>query len=67
MSERVITAKAQREQSFASPIDSQLSEVTTEAPTRAGTSIRALHVLVLGGLSAMGPLSTDMYLPALPV
>jgi MFS transporter, DHA1 family, multidrug resistance protein len=30
------------------------------------TPIRALHVLVLGGLSALGPLSTDMYLPALP-
>ena len=28
--------------------------------------IRALHVLILGGLSALGPLSTDMYLPALP-
>jgi len=30
------------------------------------TAIRALHVLILGGLSALGPLSTDMYLPALP-
>jgi MFS transporter, DHA1 family, multidrug resistance protein len=30
-------------------------------------SIRALHVLILGGLSAIGPLSTDMYLPALPM
>jgi DHA1 family bicyclomycin/chloramphenicol resistance-like MFS transporter len=30
------------------------------------TPIRALHVLILGGLSALGPLSTDMYLPALP-
>jgi DHA1 family bicyclomycin/chloramphenicol resistance-like MFS transporter len=32
----------------------------------AATPIRALHVLILGGLSAIGPLSTDMYLPALP-
>jgi DHA1 family bicyclomycin/chloramphenicol resistance-like MFS transporter len=28
--------------------------------------VRALHVLILGGLSALGPLSTDMYLPSLP-
>lgn len=30
------------------------------------TRIRASHVLILGGLSAFGPLSTDMYLPSLP-
>src|SRR5262245_57817387 len=30
------------------------------------TRIRALHVLILGGLTAIGPLSTDMYLPSLP-
>src|SRR5215217_7114154 len=29
-------------------------------------AIRPIHVLILGGLSAIGPLSTDMYLPALP-
>jgi DHA1 family bicyclomycin/chloramphenicol resistance-like MFS transporter len=28
--------------------------------------VRLRHVLILGGLSALGPLSTDMYLPALP-
>ena len=28
--------------------------------------IRALHVLILGGLTAFAPLSTDMYLPSLP-
>jgi DHA1 family bicyclomycin/chloramphenicol resistance-like MFS transporter len=32
----------------------------------APAAIRPLHVLILGGLSALGPLSTDMYLPALP-
>jgi DHA1 family bicyclomycin/chloramphenicol resistance-like MFS transporter len=30
------------------------------------TPIRALLVLVLGGLTALAPLSTDMYLPSLP-
>jgi DHA1 family bicyclomycin/chloramphenicol resistance-like MFS transporter len=28
--------------------------------------IRVHHVLILGGLTALGPLSTDLYLPALP-
>lgn len=28
--------------------------------------VRARHVLILGGLTALGPLSTDMYLPSLP-
>jgi DHA1 family bicyclomycin/chloramphenicol resistance-like MFS transporter len=36
------------------------------ASTQTATRIRPLHVLILGGLSALGPLSTDMYLPALP-
>jgi DHA1 family bicyclomycin/chloramphenicol resistance-like MFS transporter len=41
---------------------------STQATTSVERSqpIRALHVLILGGLSAIGPLSTDMYLPALP-
>ena len=28
--------------------------------------VRPLHVLILGGLGAFGPLATDMYLPSLP-
>ncbi|HEX6971290.1 MAG TPA: MFS transporter, partial [Limnochordia bacterium] len=35
-------------------------------PSGAGASIRARHVLILGGITALGPLATDMYLPALP-
>ena len=30
------------------------------------TRVRGSHVLLLGALSAIGPLSTDMYLPSLP-
>lgn len=30
------------------------------------TPIRLYHVLMLGGLTAFGPLATDLYLPALP-
>lgn len=36
------------------------------APSRPTAGIKPLHVLILGSLSAFGPLSTDMYLPALP-
>ncbi|HMN29413.1 MAG TPA: multidrug effflux MFS transporter [Caldilineaceae bacterium] len=42
----------------------------SDEPAPAGRAmvrpIRPLHLLILGGLSALGPLSTDMYLPALP-
>jgi len=37
--------------------------ISNEKPTR----IKLSHVLILGGLTAFGPLSTDMYLPALPM
>jgi MFS transporter, DHA1 family, multidrug resistance protein len=30
------------------------------------TRVKLIHVLILGGLNAFGPLSTDMYLPSLP-
>src|SRR4051812_46962801 len=43
-----------------------LSATPAIASEARSTPIRALHVLILGGLSALGPLSTDMYLPALP-
>ena len=45
---------------------SDLSSTHVIASAERSTPIRALHVLILGGLSAIGPLSTDMYLPALP-
>src|SRR6476659_7624502 len=37
-----------------------------ERTTERGRLAGARDVLILGGLSALGPLSTDMYLPALP-
>lgn len=40
----------------------QRSDVGKDVPPR----IRPLHVLILGGLMAFGPLSVDMYLPSLP-
>src|ERR1700730_9249776 len=44
-------------------------KITEQTMTRSkdtSTSIRLIHLLILGGLGALGPLSTDMYLPALP-
>src|SRR5215208_642665 len=49
---------------FMSSNDLSSAQVITSGER--STPIRALHVLILGGLSALGPLSTDMYLPALP-
>jgi DHA1 family bicyclomycin/chloramphenicol resistance-like MFS transporter len=41
----------------------------SEPPPNRGatTSIRLVHLLMLGGMSALGALATDMYLPALPL
>jgi DHA1 family bicyclomycin/chloramphenicol resistance-like MFS transporter len=38
----------------------------TASPTASSNSTRVLSLLLLGGLNAMGPLSVDTYLPALP-
>jgi DHA1 family bicyclomycin/chloramphenicol resistance-like MFS transporter len=38
----------------------------TDQTEKASTPIRLKHVLILGGLAAFAPLSTDMYLPSLP-
>ena len=38
----------------------------TSTKSGSSASIRPLHVLILGGLSALASLSTDMYLPSLP-
>lgn len=52
-------------QTYAAPPDApsgwQAAAMTTVAPGR-----RRATFVVLGGLSAFGPLSTDLYLPALP-
>jgi DHA1 family bicyclomycin/chloramphenicol resistance-like MFS transporter len=48
-----------------SPAASGTEQIVTESKDTS-TRIRALHVLILGGLGAIGPLSNDMYLPSLP-
>jgi MFS transporter, DHA1 family, multidrug resistance protein len=55
---------AKQEADLNPPVGITRQTVTTSKDI--STSIRPLHLLILGGLSALGPLSTDMYLPALP-
>ena len=50
-------------------VASRSTEVDEQLHTNgndAVSPIRMRHVLILGGLTALGPLSTDMYLPSLP-
>jgi DHA1 family bicyclomycin/chloramphenicol resistance-like MFS transporter len=47
------------------PISAETSQ-TVKDGKETSTRIRAKHVLILGGLTAFAPLSTDMYLPSLP-
>lgn len=51
------------------PIETLSSEVAGQSMAGSdgtATEIRPLHVFILGGLSIVGPLSMDMYLPSLP-
>jgi MFS transporter, DHA1 family, multidrug resistance protein len=66
MSRSSFTPQPQHSQDAALHI--AVAEAEPPATVGAGTAtrIRPLYVLILGGLSALGPLSTDMYLPALP-
>src|SRR5258706_4160097 len=61
MSRNDISFKQQSEQEVAVglPVEGTERRATS-------THIRALHVLILGGLGALGPLANDMYVPSLP-
>jgi DHA1 family bicyclomycin/chloramphenicol resistance-like MFS transporter len=64
MSSRDVSLKQQTNQTAVlDPAAPATEQTLTE---KGSTPIRPFHVLILGGLSALGPLSTDMYLPALP-
>ncbi len=45
---------------------SEITEQNVAGSSGTATKIRPLHVLILGGLGIVGPLSMDMYLPSLP-
>src|SRR6476659_2280452 len=65
MSNSTFSSQQQGSEVAAQPAVEGTAQVGAEGQERS-TPIQALHVLILGGLSALGPLSTDMYLPALP-
>src|SRR5690349_12870827 len=44
----------------------EVSEQEVTASGEQSARIRPLHVLILGGLGLIGPLSNDMHLPSLP-
>lgn len=46
-------------------LPAEIDQEMTESK-QGSTQIRMRHVLILGGLAAFAPLSTDMYLPSLP-
>ena len=66
MSRQFFSSAQSRDQQAALPPAKAAPEQWATEGTNTATPIRPLHVLILGGLSALGPLSTDMYLPALP-
>lgn len=47
-------------------LEQQRDQVEPASSKDTSTRIKLIHVLILGGLNAFGPLSTDMYLPSLP-
>ncbi len=66
MSRRYITSTQSSGQDATLAPSAAVPAQNAAASNSQSTPLRALHVLILGGLSALGPLSTDMYLPALP-
>jgi MFS transporter, DHA1 family, multidrug resistance protein len=47
-------------------LEQQRDQAVPASSKDTSTRIKLIHVLILGGLNAFGPLSTDMYLPSLP-
>jgi len=66
MSTREFSSEQQSNQEVAlNPRVSGTEQSVTESKNTL-IRVRALHVLILGGLTAFAPLSSDMYLPSLP-
>jgi DHA1 family bicyclomycin/chloramphenicol resistance-like MFS transporter len=66
MSRRYLSSEPQRTQETATPPSASETEHDTIENKKILPRIRVRHVLILGGLTAFAPLSTDMYLPSLP-
>src|SRR5437870_4373155 len=66
MSTRKFSSKQlSNQEATLSPTASGNGHIVTESK-KSSTPIQARHLLILGGLGAIGPLSNDMYLPSLP-
>lgn len=59
-----VTQKSAQETALVSAVEETEQEVAGNNLQR--SRIRAGHVLLLGGLGALGPLANDMYVPSLP-
>ncbi|HEU5348024.1 MAG TPA: multidrug effflux MFS transporter [Ktedonobacterales bacterium] len=66
MSNEQISATQQHDEVAPTASPGRLDALSVTDDKRVSLRVRARHVLILGGLTALGPLSTDMYLPALP-
>lgn len=66
MSRRYSTPTQERNPAADATATSEVSERRAARSEEQPARIRPLHVLILGGLGLIGPLSNDMYLPSLP-
>lgn len=66
MSERKFSSRPQNQPEVALNPAAPLTEQSRTESKKTSTRVRPLHVIILGGLGAFGPLATDMYLPSLP-
>lgn len=64
MAENILSIQPDEQNNVLSTTDAQVdTQIQGEKPS---ARIRARHVLILGGLGALGPLANDMYVPSLP-
>lgn len=66
MSRRYFAPTQERDLEAAATVSGEVSERRAERSGEQPARIRPLHVLILGALGLIGPLSNDMYLPSLP-
>lgn len=64
MAENILSIQPDEQNNVLSTTDPQAD--TQKQGEKPSARIRARHVLILGGLGALGPLANDMYVPSLP-
>ncbi|GHO59881.1 multidrug effflux MFS transporter [Ktedonobacter robiniae] len=64
MAENILSIQPDEQNNILSTTDAQVD--TQKQGEKPSARIRARHVLILGGLGALGPLANDMYVPSLP-